>query len=297
MTTAAAGQAEAAVEQAPFVALSDAVAEREPEAAPTPESTESEPVEASEADDKTPLDDIEYDENDPAQKAAYEALRKKMLPKWQARVEALKKQPKEGETQPQAPAEQPAPQEAAQGEWDPLTVNFGDFKPTLKFREGSDLEGYSEELQELFADANRQAIEFTLKQIRANEGQLREQQLVGQAQQAIGAYAQILYSHPDWDEHSAEVEEFAAVSGDLAKRNPEKWIRAVEGITGIKRPKPAGAEESESETPREQPRKPTANKAHAIVERPTRPAMTPTPSAGNMTLQAALDKALKARRG
>jgi hypothetical protein len=293
MTTAAAGQAEAAVEQAPFVTLSDAPATREPEAAPTPESAESEPVEASEADDKTPLDDIEYDENDPAQKAAYEALRKKMLPKWQARVESLKK-PKEGETQPQAPAEQPAPQEAAQGEWDPYTVPLSDFTYVGDPEpEDSGIHGFEKEIDRRIQEGVKKAIEFTLGQMRVNDGRLREQQQVGTAREVISKYAEALMAHPDYSEKAAELAEFAANTKELAVRNPEKWVSLAETLSGI----PRNWRDTEPETPREQPRKPTANKAHAIVERPTRPAMTPTPSAGNMTLQAALDKALKARRG
>ena len=292
MTTAAAGQADTAVEQAPFVALSEPPAPREPEAATTEAPAETEPVEASTEDDKTPLDDVEYDENDPVQKAAYEALRKKMLPKWQTRVEALKK-PKEGEP-PQAPAEQPAPQEAAQGEWDPYTVPLSDFTYVGDPEpEDSGIHGFEKEIDRRIQEGVKKAIEFTLGQMRVNDGKLREQQQVGTAREVISKYAEALMAHPDYSEKVAELAEFAANTKELAVRNPEKWVKLAETLSGI----PRDWQEGEAETPREQPRKPATNKAHAIVERPTRPAMTPTPSAGNMTLQAALDKALKQRRG
>ncbi len=71
--------------------------------------------------------------------------------------------------------------------------------------------------------------------MRGNDVRLREQQQIGTAQEQISKYAEALQAHPEWDEKAQEVSEFAQGTRDLAVKNPEKWIRAVEAITGISR--------------------------------------------------------------
>ena len=297
MADAAQGQAEAAVATpAPFVTLGEGDApEREPEAATT-ETPSGEQTPASAADDSTPLDDVEYDANDPAQKAAYDALRKQMLPKWQARIEKLKGKP--GETPPEPAAEPVAQQQAAQTDtWDPYTVPLASFTYTGDPEpEGSELAGFESSIDRRIDAGVKKAIEFTLNEMRQNDARLREQAVVQTAQQAIGAYAEVLQNHPDWDEHAAEVAEFAAVSGELAKRNPEKWIRAVEGITGIRRQPADSAQADAAQIQQGQQNQRLARKPLSVVERPSQARVQSAPSVGNLTLQQALDKHMAARR-
>ena len=277
----------------PFVTLSagdEAYAAENEITAPAPEASESESSEALEG---SPLDDIEYDENDPAQKAAYDALRKKMLPKWQARVEALKKK-SASEPPPATPAEQPQAQQAEQGEaWDPYTVPLDTFKYSGDPEpEGSDLAGFEQSIDRRIEQGVKKAIEFTLQQMRVNDGKLREAQQVGTALEQISKYAEVLMAHPDYEEKAAELAEYAQMTKDMAVKNPEKWIRSVEAITGIKR---NWQEETDSDqVQRGQQNQRTANKLRNVVPRSTRPT-TPRDSAeGSMDFESAFEHAMKA---
>lgn len=294
MTTAAAGQAVEA-EAPAFIALSEAPEVREPEAATTETPAESEPTAAST--EGTPLDDIEYDENDPAQKAAYEALRKKMLPKWQARVEALKKPSKDGETQPQVPTEQP-PQEAVSGEWDPYTVPLAEFTYAGEPEpEDSGIHGFEREIDRRIQEGVKKAIEFTLNQMRANDGRLREQQQVGTARQQIEQYMGTIAEHPEYAEKQAVFQEIASKpwARQMAVEDPEAFITMLEEKSGI--PRNWHEATAHEQVQRGQQNQRLATKPLAVVSRPTGRAPAPQPAAGNMTLQASLDKRIKERLG
>ena len=185
--------------------------------------------------------------------------------KWQNRHAAKQaKSTEQPKPEPEArAAETPPPPQSESGSWDPYTVALDKFVPELKFREGSDLADYKDELAELMADSNRQAIQYTLNAMRQNDVTYREMEQVGTAQQQIAQFAKELQAHPDWDEKSADVAEFAQNTRDLAVKNPEKWIRAVEGLTGITRDW-----RKEPEPQRGQPQRPQ-KKPLANVSRPT----------------------------
>ena len=300
MAEAVNGQSSPDTAPAPFVTLSEGVEmDIEPETVETPsqEAEAAEPAPKAEADakadDKTPLDDIEYDENDPAQKAAYEALRKAMLPKWQKRVEALKAKPVETAPAAPEPKQETAPAEA--GDWDPYTVDLegftykGDPEPA-----DSELAGFEEAIDRRVAAGVKQGIKHALDAMRVNDGKLREMQQVGVARDVISKFATAIQSHPDYPEKAAELAEFAQSTRELAIRNPEKWVRAAEALSGISRDW-QGSDEPADETPAPRVQQPQriVDKRKASVPLPTRARSTPTPPAGNMSVEEATNAAFR----
>lgn len=229
----------------------------------------------------------------PKDKAAYAELVKKWG-QWTNKFTAKHKQQQaEPAPVPQPEAKQAETPAAEGGEWDPYTVPLDKFQPDLKFREGSELADFKDELSELMAESNRQAIKFALNEMRQNDARFREQQQVGTAQQQIAAFAEALQAHPEWDEKAQEVAEFAQGTRELAVRNPEKWIRAVESITGIKR---NWRDEAESAAATEavqrgQQNQRTATKLRSVITRPTR-AVAPRP-ATETSWDAAVDAQMK----
>lgn len=270
----------------------------EPESDEAEETTADPEQETAEAagEETTPLDEIEYDENDPAQKAAYEALRKQLLPKWQKRVEKLKAKPQE-QKQETAAAVEAAPQvAAAEGEFDPYSVPLDKFEYLGEPEPAdSDLAGFEKSIDRRIQEGVKRGIEYALAAIRQNDMQLRTQAAVGTAREKIEAFASAIQDHPDYETKAAELAEFAASTRDLAIRNPDKWIEMAERLTGISRNWHEDAAESSAAQAQRNIR--LATKPRAAVPRPAA-ARAPLAAApvGNRSFDDAFESAWKSAR-
>lgn len=238
------------------------------EAETEPEDTETAAEETPEPDaddpEETPApptaESLGYDLKNPKDKAAYEAM-VNQWGKWTNRFHAkLKAKP---EVQPEAQAP-PPPSQTQEGAWDPYTVPLDEFvydggaEP-----DDSGIAGFEKEIDRRVTQGVKKAIEFTLNQMRVNDGRLREQQQVGTAQERIAAYAQALQAHPEYEEKAALVAKIAKGTRDLAIQDPEEWISMVEARTGIYR------NWREATPPRgQQPQRPSKSPS-ASVPRPT----------------------------
>lgn len=185
--------------------------------------------------------------------------------KWQNRHAA--KQAKTGEQPKQeqeAKQEESPPVQQSADAWDPYTVDMESFNYKGEPEpEDSDLAGYEEAIDRRAMKVAKTIVNHVLNGIRQNDAKYREMEQVGTAQQQISQYAKELQAHPDWEEKAAEVAEFAQNTRELAIRNPDKWIRAVEGLTGITRDWRKEPEPVRGQSQRPQ-KKPLAN-----VSRPT----------------------------
>lgn len=233
----------------------------EPEAGDTPETTAD-----ADGDKATPptAEELGVDTSTTEGKAQFKALLAKWN-KWQDRFNAKHKQKPEP-TKAETPAQEPVqPATAAEpGDWDPYTI------PLDKFvydggneSDDSTLSGAEKDLDRRIQKGVAEGIKFALDAMRQNDARLREMAQVGTAQQQISKYAEALQAHPEWEEKSAEVAEFAANTKELAVKNPEKWIRAVEGLTGIVR------NWRDEDTPSAKPNLRITKKPLANVSRPT----------------------------
>ena len=264
------------------------------EAEDTTAGSEQETAEAA-GEEATPLDEIEYDENDPAQKAAYEALRKQLLPKWQKRVEKLKATTKPLEQKQETATEQPAAA-AADGEFDPYSVPLdkfeylGDPEPA-----DSDLAGFEKSIDRRIQEGVKRGIEYALNAMRQNDMQLRTQAAVGTAREKIEAFATAIQDHPEFEAKQAELAEFAQGTRELAIRNPDKWIEMAERLIGI--PRNWHEEAAESSAAQGQRNMRLATKPRAAVPRPAA-ARAPLAAApvGNRSFDDAFESAWKSAR-
>lgn len=227
------------------------------------------------AEDKTFLsdDDKDVDLNDPAYKAAYARL----LKSYTRKVQGIQKQVA-AEPTPQAqttPVEAP-PQTAATGEWDPYTVPLDTFvykgEPEAA---DSELAGFESAIDRRVEAGVKKAIEFTLNQMRVNDGRLREMQQVGTAKQRIEAYVGELMEHPEGPERAAELSSIANKpwARQMAVEDPEAFIGMLEEKSGIKRDWREKATASDSDRGQQNQR--LANKPRAVVQRPTQTARPP----------------------
>jgi hypothetical protein len=271
------------------------------EATETTEAVEAEPDKAkpdkTEEKEETFLtdDDKDVDLNDPAYKAAY----KRLLASYTRKVQRIQKEVPTATKAPEQPATQEAAQPASpQGEWDPYTVPLDAFKYVGEPEpDGSDLSGFEQSIDRRIEAGVKKAIEFTLNQMRVNDGVLRQQNQVGTAREAISKYAEVLMAHPEYEAHAAELAEYAQLTKDMAVKNPEKWIRSVEAITGIKRNWQEETAEDDEPMVREQSNQRLANKSRAQVQRPTNGAKATLAgkNTGRMTAEEAFEAAWRAR--
>lgn len=267
-----------------------------PEATTEPEADGDTEQSADAAEEKpTPptAEELGYDLKNPKDKAAFDAMLRKWT-KWANRFDAKHKESTKAEP---APPEPQAPAEAQQNGWDPYTVPLDEFvydggsEP-----DDSGIAGFEKEIDRRVTQGVKKAIEFTLNQMRVNDGRLREQQQVGTAQERIASYAQALQAHPEYEEKAALVAKIAKGTRDLAIQDPEEWISMVEARTGIYRNWREEAEVSSEQRGQQNQR--LANKPRAVVQRPTqtgRPALQSMPR-GNMTVDDAFEAAWRARR-
>jgi len=177
-------------------------------------------------------EELGLDPKNPAEKAIFDkALR--TWTKWASRHDAKHKA--EAKQPEQAKQEQPAQQ--ADGEaWDPYTVPLDSFVyDGGKEAEDSVLAGAEADIDRRIQKGVAAGIKFALDAMRGNDQRLREEAQTGSAREVIGKYAVELQAHPDWPEKQAELAEFASSTGELAKKNPEAWVRAAEALTGISR--------------------------------------------------------------
>lgn len=192
-------------------------------------------------DEGFPGDDVEYDENDPKQKAAYEAFRKAMLPKWQKRVEALKKAAP-ATVATDTPAAKP-PQEEATATAAQTTIlddfyadPLGDeWKPdgVVGFDKDSDLAGYQDELEAFVNARVKKAVQHTLATMRQRGAQLEQVQQERQAAGVIEEYVKSLEDHPEYESLYAQLAEIAPGTKELAIKNPKKWVQMAAGLLGV----------------------------------------------------------------
>ena len=285
----------------------------EPEDDDQPDTAEAkpEPAKAEEAkatdDEAFPGDEVEYDPNDPAQKAAYEAFRKAMLPKWQKRVEALKKaKPAQAADEPQAredTREEAKATPAAPDVTDFYADPLGDeWKPqgAVGFDKESDLAAYADELEAFVNDRIKKGIQHTLATMRDRSGQFERMAQERTAMGVIEGYIKSLENHPEYDSLYQQLAEVAPGTRELAVRNPEKWVKMAEALTGVPRDWHAedAGEDDEDETPPVRPQrgaldaKRLANKSLATMPRTARaPQRTPVAPAGTLRGEDAFEAA------
>ena len=265
------------------------------------EATESSESGTEKAEEKTGTflsdDDKDVDLNDPAYKAAYARL----LKSYTRKVQGIQKQASAEPTPQAAPApEQAAAQpQAAQEGWDPYTVPLESFVYKGEPEPAdSELAGFETAIDRRVEAGVKKAIEFTLNQMRANDGILRQQQQVGTAKQRIEAYVGELMEHPEGPERAAELSSIAQKpwARQMAVEDPEAFIAMLEEKSGIKRN--WREEATASDTQRGQQDSRLANKPRAVVQRPTqtaRPSLVAKPS-GRMSSEEAFEAAWQARR-
>lgn len=265
------------------------------------EATESSVAGTEKAAEKTETflsdDDKDVDLNDPAYKAAYARL----LKSYTRKVQGIQKQASAEPTPQAAPApEQAAAQpQAAQEGWDPYTVPLESFVYKGEPEPAdSELAGFETAIDRRVEAGVKKAIEFTLNQMRANDGILRQQQQVGTAKQRIEAYVGELMEHPEGPERAAELSSIAQKpwARQMAVEDPEAFIAMLEEKSGIKRN--WREEATASDTQRGQQDSRLANKPRAVVQRPTqtaRPSLVAKPS-GRMSSEEAFEAAWQARR-
>jgi len=258
-------------------------------------------------DEGFPGDEVEYDPNDPAQKAAYEAFRKAMLPKWQKRVEALKKAAPVADaakdTPPREVAREDAPAAAPADAGDFYADPFTDeWRPqdARGFDKESDLAAYADELEAFVNDRIRKGIQHTLSTMRSRGAQFEQAAQERTAAGVIEGYVKALENHPDYETLYAQLAEIAPGTKDLAIRNPEKWVKMAEALTGVSRDWSAGeADEDEDEVPVAPQRgaldaRRIAAKAQANVPRTTRaPQRTPLATNGRLGFDDAFEAAVR----
>lgn len=300
-------EAQARAEAQPFefhVPLSDeepndAVVEAEDtESDAADDAGEPEQAEAS-GEELFPAEELGVDENSPE----YQALRKKFIAAYQKKLEAERKKLKPNET---APAAQPATEQqpAAQqptGDEDPFDaiydIDFKSVRPTLTFREGSDLAEYGDELTDLLSQAVDQKLEAAINGIRANDKKFRQQmtqaERMGKARDAISAYAQAIQDHPEYADKANELAAFAQKTQSLAIEDPETWIDVVERKFGLDR-NWRGTDSAETRAQGQMNQR-LATKPLSVVKRPTRNVQSNAAPTGRMDLETALQRAFKSK--
>lgn len=264
--------------------------------------------EAGEAEEATasPLDDLEYDDTNPAQKAAYEELRRQLMPKWQKRVEKLKatakpaakaaegEQAKEAEAAPQEP-EQASPAEGG-GEFDYFAVDTnafsyaGDPEP-----DDSDLSGYEAAMDRRIEAGVRKGIEYVLGRMRDNDLTVRRSMAEQSVRSKLEEYATAIAEHPDFEATRPALAKMLETHKDMALRDPEEWIAYAEFRTGLRRDW-AKEREEEKPTPDTRGEQRLLGKTRASVPRPTSSPSSrlASPSKGNMGFDDAFDAAERA---
>lgn len=292
-------EAQARVEEAPFefhVPLDEGTEDDS-----TTEDTEGEAA-GTEAEGESPepkeeellsAEEAGVDENSPE----YQALRKKFIAAYQKKLDAERKKMKPQETVQKA-TEQPAAQPDTT-EGDPFdavyAVNLDTVKPTLTFREGSDLADYADELTDVVGQAVKQYVQAALEGVKSNDkafrSKLGEAERVGKAREVITSYAQEIADHPEYEDKAEAIAEFANKTRSIAVDDPELWIEMVEKKFGLTRGWKGDAEAQQKQTGRENIR--LATKPRAVVSRPTRgvPSTTSGGSSFDDALAAAMRKA------
>lgn len=297
-------EAQARAEAQPFefhvpldVETNDAVVEAEDTGSDAADDAgEPEQAEAS-GEEVFPAEELGVDEKSPE----YQALRKKFIAAYQKKLEAERKKLKPEEAAPQAQPVTEQPQAAAQqseGD-DPFDaiydIDYKSVKPTLTFREGSDLADYGDELTDLLSQAVDQKIEAVLNGIKGNDKKFRQQmsaaERTGKAREAISAYAQEIMDHPEYAEKANELAAFAQKTQALAVDDPETWIDLVERKFGLERGW-RGAEATAAKAEGQMNQR-LANKPRSIGSRPTRAPMSAGAPSGGMSLDSALAAAMK----
>lgn len=270
--------------------------ENEAEVTDATESAQEAKTESAEGETFLGDDDKDIDLSSPEYKEAY----KRLLKSYTKKIQAIQKDAP-APTAKAEPAQPAAAAQAPQGEWDPYTVPLEDYvykgEPEAADAENS-LAGFEESIDRRISEGVRRGIQYTLDQMRKNDGILRQHQQVGTAREQIEAFAAAIQSHPEYDDKAAALAEFASKpwSRQMAVEDPQAWIEAVESKFGIKRnwQDEATAENDE----RDQATQRLATKSRASVPRPTQtraPALGST-VAGRMSAEDAFEKAWRESR-
>jgi hypothetical protein len=265
----------------------------ETDEADTPEAAAAKPEQTEDATEELlSAEEAGVDENDPA----YQALRKKFIAAYQKKLDAERKKAKPAET----PAEQvKAPVEAkpaGTSEDDPFeavyAVDLDSVKPTLTFREGSDLADYADELTDVVGQAVKQYVKAALDGVKNNDRQFRERMTQAEressARDVIAKYAQEISDHPEYEDKAPELAKFAEKTRALEIEDPETWVQIVEKKFGLERGWRGEVEAKQQQAGRENIR--LATKPRAVVSRPSRPTATATPGDFEGALSAAMRK-------
>jgi len=261
----------------------------------------SESEQTAQGEELFPADEVGVDETSPE----YQAIRKKMIAAYQRKVEALKKSLKPSDEKPAAEEAAPVQTERvpqSEGD-DPLdaiyNVDFKSVRPSLKFREDSDLAGYADEMADAFSQYVDEKIEAVLNGIKTNDKNFRQQmtqaERVSKAQGAIAEYAKEIQDHPEFEEKSAEIGKFVSRPAiqQLAIEDPETLIDMMERKFGLQRGwkgEVDAAQRSEGQRNLK-----LATKSRDTVSRPTRPLGSGALSKGESSFESALNRAMRAR--
>ena len=284
---------------------------------PEPETAETDET-APDDDEAFPLDRVKYDKNDPVQAAAYEQLRKDTLPKWQkaqerknakhaAEIAALKA----GLPQPaaDAPREEAkaTPEQTVLDDYyaDPFGENWEpsgiEAEVAKIIPDDSDLAPYRKELVAIAKLVNISGAQHVLTTLRSRGQEYEQQQQQRTALGVIEGYMTALQDHPEYDAMYAQLAEIAPGTAELAKRNPQKWVKMAEALTGVPRDwQAASADDDEDDDVPVTPARTALNarrmaeKPQASMPRTTRaPQRTPVAARGTLGFDDAFDAAVR----
>lgn len=265
--------------------------ENEAEVTDATESAQEAKTESAEGETFLGDDDKDIDLSSPEYKEAY----KRLLKSYTKKIQAIQKDAPAPTAQAE-PAQPAAAAQAPQGEWDPYTVPLEDYvykgEPEAADAENS-LAGFEESIDRRISEGVRKGIQYTLDQMRKNDGILRQHQQVGTAREQIEAFAAAIQSHPEYDDKAAALAEFASKpwSRQMAVEDPQAWIEAVESKFGIKRnwQDEAMAENDE----RDQATQRLATKSRSSVPRSTQTKTSGfgSTNTGKMNVEDAFEKA------
>lgn len=280
------------------------------DAVPATEDTEGEAAVATEAEAESPeqteqdeemlsAEEAGVDENSPE----YQTLRKKFIAAYQKKLEAERRKTKKEDAAPEQQATEPkaetppAAQQTDSGDpYDAVyNVNFDDVKPSLQFREGSDLADYADELNELFAQAVPQYIKAALEGVKNNDKQLRSRMTQAEVEQkafgVLSEYRDQISDHPEYPEKAQALAQFASQYESLAIKDPELFVEMVEKKFGLEHDWKGASKTEQSQQGQQNSR--LANKVRSVVSRPTRNVSSSGPGDGSMGFESALSAAMK----
>lgn len=235
--------------------------------------------------EETFVEEGEYDPDSPEYKhflSAYTRKRQKDTEKLRALEEEIAKLKGQGQA---TPTEAEGTSSGDDLPDDPYVIKFDGFTPEIpQAGDDSSLGGIEAEVAAIVNPLIQQHIGHVMSQLRYKNEAAEKQTKVSQARDTILAYESSIRDHPDFEAKSAELMEAARGMESLALSNPEKFISALEAVTGLRRD---WSEPATKTNP-----KFVGNKAKAATPRTTRTRISNAPKRADMTLDDAIDAAM-----